>query len=184
MHARTPRRPLPNLSRGGRNDGFTYLGLLILIAIIGITSAASLQVGTIMGRRAAEEALLDIGAAFREAFTSYAAATPAGQATLPQSLQDLLKDERQPVPRRHLRKLYADPITGREEWGTITAPSAGGAGIVGVYSLSEAVPIKVGNFDAPFQDFQGKTSYRDWQFTAALAPELPATAVVAPQKNK
>lgn len=155
-----------------RDEGFTYLGLIILIAIIGIISAASLQMGSLLERRAAEQELLDIGAEFREALISYAAATPVGQASMPQSLDDLLKDARYPSPRRHLRKLYADPITGREEWGTITAPSAAGVGIIGVHSLSEAIPIKVGNFDAPFQDFQGKTSYRDWHFIVA-APALP-----------
>ena len=163
-----------------RNGGFTYLGLIILIAIIGIASAASLQMGSILERRAAEEALLDIGAEFRNALISYSAATPVGQATLPQSLQDLLKDDRYPSPRRHLRKLYADPMTGMEEWGAITTPSPGGAGIVGVYSLSQSIPIKVGNFDVPFQDFQGKTSYRDWVFMAAPQPDLAAPAIAAP----
>ncbi len=94
---------------------------------------------------------------------SYANATPNGQVRVPRSLQDLLKDPRYPNPRRHLRKRYADPITGKDEWGTV--PSLDGTGIIGVYSLSNAKPIKIGNFDVAFQNFEGKTSYRDWQFT-------------------
>lgn len=147
-----------------RERGFTYLGLLILVAIIGIASAATLQMGSILQRRAAEEELLEIGAEFRNALISYANATPVGQKRAPSSLQDLLKDPRYPNPRRHLRKLYADPLTGKEEWGLIEALD--GSGIVGVYSLSEARPIKVGNFEAAYQGFEGKTSYRDWKFIA------------------
>lgn len=145
-----------------RNDGFTYLGLLILITIIGIASAATMQMGAVMQRRAAEEELLDIGAEFRAALISYANATPLGQARAPQALHDLIKDPRYPGVRRHLRKLYTDPITGKEGWGTIQ--TLNGSGIVAIYSLSEARPIKIGNFDPILQSFTGKTRYRDWVF--------------------
>lgn len=150
-----------------RNQGFTYLSLIIFLTVISIFSAASLQLGHIMMRRAAEQELLAIGAEFRSALASYAAATPEGQVSVPQSLQDLLKDSRYPNTRRHLRKIYVDPISGKEEWGTMIAFGVGGrsvAGIVGVYSLSSDVPIKIGNFDEPFRSFEGKKSYQDWKF--------------------
>jgi len=163
------------------SGGFTYLGLIIFIAIIGIASAASLQVGSILERRAAEEELLDVGAAFVDALASYSVATPAGQPlAMPQSLEDLLKDPRYPNTVRHLRKIYVDPITGNPEWGIVTMPSPGGVGIVGVYSLSGAAPIKVGNFDARFQDFQGKSSYLDWKFLAVPGSAAAVPAKVAP----
>ncbi|MFC3110102.1 type II secretion system protein [Undibacterium arcticum] len=148
--------------------GFTYIGLLIFIAIIGVASAATLRLGSVLLRRAAEEELLDIGEEFRQALISYANASPVGPPGAPRSLQDLLKDPRYPRPVRHLRKLYADPITGRTEWGTLEAVD--GNGIVGVYSLSDAKPIKIENFDPMFQDFAGKTSYRDWLFSST--PQL------------
>lgn len=162
--------------RARSERGFTYLGLLILVAIIGIASAASLQAGAALQRRAAEEELLDIGMEFRNALISYANATPVGQRRTPSSLQDLLKDPRYPNPRRHLRKLYADPLTGKEEWGVIEAQDGGG--IIGVYSLSNARPIKTGNFEVVFQDFAGKTSYREWRFMAVrqIIPPLNAPA--------
>lgn len=150
------------------NGGFTYLGLIITVAIIGIASAATLQLGSVTQRRAAEEELLEIGSEFRNALISYANATPVGQKRAPSSLDDLLKDPRYPNPKRHLRKLYADPITGKEEWGIIEAID--GSGIVGVYSLSNAQPIKVDNFDPLFHDFAGKKSYRDWKFLVAPQP--------------
>jgi type II secretory pathway pseudopilin PulG len=149
---------------GHRAGGFTYLGLLIVIALIGLASTAALQVGVILQRRAAEEDLLAIGTEFRNALVSYANATPPGQKRFPASLQDLLKDPRYPNVRRHLRKLYVDPITGKAGWGTVMAPD--GSGIIGVYSLSTAPPIKIGNFDLTFQGFDGKTSYREWKFIA------------------
>ncbi len=99
--------------------GFTYLGLLILLAVLGLVGAAGLKMGTLMQRAAAEEELLEIGAQFQDALRSYAAATPPGQKTQPATLQDLLKDPRFPSPRRHLRKIFVDPVTGSAEWGII-----------------------------------------------------------------
>ena len=160
MHPVTRPRPAPH--RPWHAGGFTFLGLLIIIAIIGLTSATALQVGALLQRRAAEQDLLAIGNEFRNALISYANATPPGQKHFPSSLQDLLKDPRYPNIRRHLRKLYADPLTGKSDWGTVMAPD--GSGIIGVYSLSTATPIKIGHFDAPFQDFEGKRSYREWKF--------------------
>ncbi len=165
-----------------RNRGFTYIGLIIMVAVIGVASTASLQAGSILQRRAAEQALLDIGTEFRNALLSYAAATPAGQSTMPATLEELLLDPRYPGPVRHLRKLYADPVTGAEEWGVVTMPGPAGEGIVGVHSLSEAAPIKVANFEPPFEEFAGKESYREWKFqvpaqVTPLTPATPATPV-------
>jgi type II secretory pathway pseudopilin PulG len=165
----------PPCRRAARGGGFTYLGLLILLAVMGVASAATLQMGSVLQRRAAEEELLGIGAEFRNALASYAAATPAGRPRAPRTLQELLKDPRFPGVRRHLRKLYADPITGKQEWGVVQAMNGGG--IVGVYSLSRARPIKIGNFDLAFQGFGKRTSYREWVFSIPLQPgEAPVRA--------
>ncbi|HEY4374422.1 MAG TPA: hypothetical protein VGN52_21050 [Burkholderiales bacterium] len=75
---------------------------------------------------------------------------------------------RLPGIRRHLRRLYADPLTGKPGWGTIPAP---GGGIMGVYSLAKGTPIKIALFDPELADFEGKTSYADWQFSY-VAPGL------------
>ncbi|WP_231879137.1 type II secretion system protein [Collimonas arenae] len=151
-----------------RNAGFTYLGVLILVAILSIASVASLQIGSLVQRRNAEENLLHIGSEMQNAITSYINATPVGHSRNPTSLQDLLKDPRYPETHRYLRKLYADPITGKEEWGTIQ--SLDKSGIVGVFSLSDSEPIKLGNFSPEYVEFTGKTSYRDWKFV--VSPNL------------
>lgn len=150
------------------------MSVLILLVIIAMVSATTLQLGRTMHRRAAEQELLDIGTAFSDALDSYQRMTPAGRPATPHSLQDLLKDPRFPGTVRHLRELYTDPITGRNEWGIIQV--AEGSGILGVYSLSEARPIKVANFDARFQNFNGKTSYRQWEFLSAQASATLAGA--------
>ena len=149
--------------QSARIAGFTYLSLLILIAILSMVAVATLQLGAAVQRDEAERQLLATGAEFRAAFASYAAATPAGQPGTPQSLADLLRDPRYPEPRHYLRKLYADPLTGKPEWGTVPAPD--GRGIVGVYSLAPGHPLKIARFDEPFHSFEAKTAYGDWVFS-------------------
>ena len=147
-----------------RQQGFTYLSLVILLAIIGLVGAAALKVEALMARAAAEEELLETGAAFSAALDSYAAATPQGKPTQPPTLQDLLKDTRFPTIRRHLRKVFIDPISGKAEWGITYIGDK--TGIVGIYSLSQAQPLKLANFDERFQNFENKQHYAEWKFTA------------------
>lgn len=160
------RPPLQSFLSSKHTYGFTYLSVLILLTIIAIASTATLEVASLHQRRAAEEELLEIGLEFRNALLSYADATPAGQAQrAPKILTDLIKDPRYPTTRRYLRKLYADPITGKEEWGTVLSPD--GKGIIGMYSLSTQKPIKIANFEPALQDFAGKAAYHDWKFMIA-----------------
>ena len=147
-----------------RQRGFTYLSLVILLAIMGLVGAAALKVDALLARAAAEQELLEIGAAFSAALDSYAAATPQGKPQQPPSLQDLLKDPRFPNPRRHLRKIFVDPISGKAEWGITYVGDK--LGVIGIYSLSQAQPLKLANFDERFQNFENKQHYADWKFTA------------------
>lgn len=142
--------------------GFTYVGLLILLALLALVGAGGVQLGAISRRHAAEQALLETGAAFSAALRSYARATPTGQPTAPKSLQDLLRDPRFPATVRHLRKVFIDPLTGSSDWGLVV--DADGGGITAVYSLASGKPIKLAGFDSRFVDFDGKQSYRDWRF--------------------
>ena len=174
------------ISTGKRAGGFTYLGLLILLFILGMVGAAGLKAGSLMQRAAAEEELLEIGAQFSEALRSYAAATPKGQPQQPPALADLLKDPRFPNPRRHLRKIFVDPITGRAEWGVMYL--ADQKGVIGVHSLSDQRPLKMANFDARFMGMENKEKLSDWRFVMAggegatpppVAPLKPGAAAPA-----
>lgn len=148
-----------------QSAGFTYLGLIILVAIIGLVGAAALKVGSLLRRAEAENQLLEVGAAFSEALQSYAAATPKGQPPQPPSLQDLLRDPRFPYVRRHLRKIYIDPVTGKAKWGILYRQDR--TGVLAVYSLSNAKPLKISNFDARFHNFENKEQISEWKFTAS-----------------
>jgi len=164
--------------------GFTYISLMIFVAIIGLVTATAIKVGAVVQRAKAEQELLRIGAEFSDALQSYADATPAGKPSQPPSLKDLLKDPRFPTTRRHLRKLYIDPMTGKAEWGIVYLGDK--AGIVAVYSLSDAKPVKIGNFPARFQGFDGKEHISDWKFTmtgktATNNQAAPTAPVVTPQ---
>lgn len=159
-------------------QGFTYLGLVILLAILGLVAAAGLKMGTLLQRAAAEEELLEIGAQFSEALRSYAAATPQGKPQQPPSLQELLKDPRFPNPRRHLRKIFVDPVTGKAEWGIVWLGDK--IGVVGVYSLSEARPLKVANFDIRFQNMENKERISEWKFGIAGGEGLQPSLLTPP----
>lgn len=151
--------------RRGRQAGFTYLGLIIFVTIIGLVGAATLKIGALLQRAAAEEELLDIGAAFSAALDSYAAATPQGASPYPPSLKELLKDPRVPGVRRHLRKIFVDPLTGKAEWGVVYLGD-GTTGVVAVHSLSTAKPLKVANFDSRFAGLDNAETISAWRFKA------------------
>ena len=146
--------------------GFTYVGMVVFVTIIGMVGAATLKVGALLARAEAENELLAIGAEFGAALASYAQATPPGQPQQPATLEALLRDPRFPTPRRHLRRIFVDPITGRAEWGLVRA--AEGGPITGVYSLSQAQPLKIANFEARFVNFDNRQHLSEWRFTANM----------------
>lgn len=164
------------LSPGPRQAGFTYLGLIIFVFIIGMVGAATLKIGSLLQRAHAEQELLEIGAQFSTALRTYAEATPRGRPAQPMSLQELLRDSRFPNPRRHLRKIFVDPVSGKAEWGLVRAGDGGR--ILGVYSLSQAAPLKLANFDKRFPGFENRERISDWKFMAgqqgAAAPLAPS----------
>ncbi|GAB2894581.1 type II secretion system protein [Uliginosibacterium flavum] len=153
------RRPILRTGLGG----FSYVALLIVVAIISLGATASVQMGGIAHRRQAEDELLFIGLQYKRAIRSYFEAAPPGApAAAPTRLEDLLRDPRFPGVRRHIRQLYNDPLTGKLDWVLIRSPD--GKGLLGVHSRSKETPIRVDNFPDEFFHFKGKTRYSDWVF--------------------
>ena len=146
--------------RGRKGGGFAYLLFLVVLLVFTLLGTAAISVGATLARRSAEEQLLAIGGEMQNALVSYRAAGGA-QGGGPKSLQDLLKDQRFPGIRRHLRKIYADPLTGKTGWGVLRA--ADGT-IAAVYSLAEGQPIKQTNFGPNQYHFAQARSYSMWTF--------------------
>ena len=106
---------------GSRNGGFTYLAVLIAVAVLCIGLLAVSQVWVASARRSKLAELDWIGAQFTQAIGSYYYATPGAAKAYPASLQDLLIDRRYVTVRRHLRSIYANPFTGRADWQLVFA---------------------------------------------------------------
>lgn len=146
---------------GSAQAGFTYVVLLIAVALIAVGAASVLESGAQLQRRAAEAELLAIGMEFRAALKRYAEATPFGQPDAPKEVGELLRDPRHPGIVRHLRRLYADPLTGRQEWGWVRTPDGR---IVGVHSLSKTPTLRRSGFPPGLEAFAQAQRHDEWVF--------------------
>lgn len=146
--------------------GFILIGLLVLIMIAGFVLAAAGVKWSEARKREREQELLKVGDTIRKAIGSYYNQTPGVIKQYPPNLEALLKDDRFPVPRRYLRKIYADPITQVPDWGILQAPSGG---VLGVYSKSPLRPLKTKKFRSVYRHFENQQAYEGWFF--AYLPE-------------
>ena len=119
-------------------EGFTYIGILLAVALVGTQLAVAGLVWSFAQDRQKERELLFVGDQFRTAIGRYYLNPQGPQKEFPRSLEDLVRDPRYPGAVRHLRKIYADPITGKVRWGLIKTPDGS---IIGVYSPSEKAPL-------------------------------------------
>lgn len=158
--------------------GFTYLGVLVLVALMGAGLASIGSAWRATLQREKEAQLLFVGQEFRRALLSYRD-TSSGLGEYPRQLEDLLEDRRLPAVKRHLRRIYDDPMTGRADWVLLRA----GDRIVGVASRSEGMPYRRAGFPPAFADFSNARRYRDWVFAAeplAAPAAATGTGVAAP----
>jgi type II secretory pathway pseudopilin PulG len=130
---------------------------MFAIAVLGITLATVGVVWSTQLRREKEEQLLFVGNQFRVAIGRYVRS--GGQ--YPLELADLVEDQRTQVPRRFLRRIYPDPMTGSADWQLIQAPQGG---IMGIASTSQGKPIKVAHFSLVDESFEKAECYCDWKF--------------------
>jgi type II secretory pathway pseudopilin PulG len=140
--------------------GFTYIGLMIMIAISGIALAGVGLVWHQDLQREREKELLFIGEEYRKAIGSYYENSPSATKQFPQSLEDLIADNRFPSIKRHLRKLYEDPMSREKTWGLEMQQGK----IIGIFSLSKQNPIKKTGFQVQYQLFSSAKEYCDWKF--------------------
>jgi type II secretory pathway pseudopilin PulG len=139
--------------------GVTYLMLMFVIVLIGLTMTAAAKQWKAMVQREREADLLAKGMEIQNALALYSAARKAGRVmpgeVYPQSLADLTR-----LPKPFLRKVYSDPMT-YGDWEYLRAPTGG---IMGVRSKSRAKPFRKHNFPDAVRHFDGRATYYDWVF--------------------
>ena len=157
-----------------RQHGFTYMAILIAVALLTTAAATTTEVWHAASRREKERELLFVGDQYRRAISLYYKNAVGPGSRYPRSLEDLLKDPRAPATKRYLRTLFPDPITGSQDWGVLRLRDGG---IVGVFSKSELAPIKRTGFRPADRAFEGAKRYSDWVFlhTAGNTGVTPAT---------
>lgn len=153
--------------------GFSYIGLLMVMAIAGIGMAGVGIVWHQDAQRAREKELLFIGDEYRKAIGSYYENSLGDAKLFPTTLEDLLIDKRFPNVKRHLRKLYNDPMTFGKPWQLILQQGQ----IIGVYSASKQTPIKKVGFRPPYESFGEAAEYSDWKFIYTPG-SIPASSII------
>ncbi|MGH8707944.1 MAG: type II secretion system protein [Burkholderiales bacterium] len=173
---------------GSAQRGFTYLAMLLAVAVIGIGLAAAGEVWSTAVQREKEQELLFVGDQYRRAIRLYHQSSTDQRvpAAYPRALKDLLEDKRGVATKRHLRKLYADPMTGKAEWGLVPIKAPDGERIMGVYSLSGATPFKTSGFLERDRTFAGANHFSDWKFLYEPQParQTPKPAAAPPASTK
>ena len=156
-----------------RQRGFGYLLVLFALAAIGLLLAGAGQVWHSTAQRGKEAELLFVGNQFRQAIAAYYHASPQAVKMYPLGLEELLEDPRFPTPRRHLRRIYRDPMTGGFEWGLVRS----GGRIVGVHSLHPGAPMKTA-FSARDAGFSDAARYDQWVFMNDGAAGVATPAIL------
>jgi type II secretory pathway pseudopilin PulG len=146
------------------DKGFTYPAALMLIVIVSFAAMAAHTQWQTTVKRDKEKELLFRGKQILSAVTSYYQQSPGGSQQYPNSFGVLLKDNRFPAAKRHLRKIYKDPMTKDGNWGIVYD---GRGNIKGVFSKSKEAPLKTKGFAKGFESFENKTHYTDWKFVHA-----------------
>lgn len=143
--------------------GVTLIVVLVMIVILGLSAGLAGQTISSLVQREREAELLWRGDQYRKAIASYYAPVGQGGAGLqayPQRLEDLLRDNRVLGVKRHLRRLYPDPMTGAP-FQALKDPAGR---LNGVRSASEDRPFKQDGFPIEYQDFVAAEKYSAWEF--------------------
>lgn len=141
--------------------GIGYLVVLFWLALGSLALTGEALLWSMERQREREEELLFVGDQLRRAIGSYYDASPSEPKRLPPSLDVLLEDARFLPARKHLRRVYADPMTGTRAWGLVRGSDGG---VLGVYSTSQRAPLRRTGFAAVDAEFEHKARYADWQF--------------------
>lgn len=150
-------------------QGFTLLAALAAMFFLALATQQVMVSVSQQAQREREAELLRIGSEFVRAIGTYYESSPGTVKTWPPSLEALMDDRRFVVLRRHLRRVYPDPITRTDAWGIVPASDGG---IAGVYSRSAMQPIRSAGRELAELGLTEAAHYSDWKFvyTPAVGP--------------
>jgi type II secretory pathway pseudopilin PulG len=160
---------------GFNQHGATYLMMMFIIVLLGITLMAVAQHWSVVMKRDREAELAFRGNRIKEAIERYVADYEVQKATranrYPLKLEDLTKR-----PKRYLQAVYKDPITG-EDFALIKV----GKDIRGVRSPSMDAPMDL-------VTFKGASTYNSIRFEASAvgcgsSPANPAVPINCQQAS-
>jgi len=155
------------------------MGLMVLLALAGLALLQFGESAATARQRERETQLLWVGQQYSAALESYYRASPGPVRHLPVSLDELLRDSRFPNPVRHLRRLYPDPLQPDVPWGLVRR----GSQIIGVYSQSDATPLRRAGFGPGLEGFEGASQYAAWRFLF-IPRAAPSSAPLTPPAAK
>jgi len=148
-------------TRPRRQHGFAYVWTLLLVAFFAASSLLAVRMESSLTTRSREAELIWIGLQFRKALREYYMDNQDKPDRYPRSLEELTDPKGQLVPKRYLRRVYIDPMTGNTDWGVVRSPAGG---IIGVYSKAAGEPRKKHGLPKELESFDKAVSYRDWLF--------------------
>lgn len=144
--------------------GYTMIAMLAFVVAISLTLTAAGNLWSQEAKRDRELELLRVGALYAAALTDYRNAAPGSLAEFPQRLDQLLLDDRFVGVRRHVRKLYPDPMNPARPWGLVLDDRQR---VIGVYSQSDETPVSAAPRSMP--GVQANASrYSEWKFMAEV----------------
>jgi len=155
--------------------GSAFVVVMLTVVVLGIGLGIAGTTWSTIVQRSKEQELFWRGDQIRKAIESYYSVKHGGAAgTLPNSLDELVKDPRSLQAKRHLRQAYTDPMTG-EAFVLIKE----GERIKGVKSSSTRKPFRQEGFPEEYATFEGATSYDKWEFVF-VPPSAKKAAGQAP----
>lgn len=154
-------------SRMARERGFTYITVMTVVALLGIGLAALGPMWADDAQRQREQELLRVGALYAGAIAAYREVSPGSVKRYPPNLESLVLDTRFVGTRRHLRKLYADPLLPSRPWGLLRDADGG---VQGVFSQDDRVPLMRASLDFGVLRLPVAQRYADWKFIPKDAP--------------
>lgn len=176
-----------DLARTAPRRGFVFLALLGALALGAAALSSAGTAWSTAAQREREAELRFRGEQIRTAIGRYRAGGP--ERAWPRALADLVEDRRGGEPVHHLRRLWADPFTGRPDWELIGAAASPSGGFVGVRSRSSAARLTDGALKnrrllSEDQASQPVARVSDWTFEYRdPVPVAPAPAPAAPARR-